>query len=129
MDLALILNQEITQAAKRAVSELYQPARMFARLPEICTVSDLAQYYGVSNDVVSKMIRDGLPHTHAGREYRFHKALLEEWTRNGEKPYLCEKCARPEEKTESKSNVITPVFERGTAAELEERFAKTAKGN
>lgn len=87
------LTREIEETVKAVVTNIYQPAQIFKDLPEIAVVRDLAHFYNISSEVVIRMAQNGMPHTHAGREFRFHRSLLIEWTRNGEKPFPCETCS------------------------------------
>jgi hypothetical protein len=45
----------------------------------------------VSDEVIRRMCDDGMPHTHAGRELRFVKNLLIDWTISGTR-YNCVTC-------------------------------------
>ncbi len=65
---------------------------MFDELPSVCSTEELATVYRSSKEVILKMAKDGMPHTHTGREYRFHKALLIEWTRTGGAIFPCQNC-------------------------------------
>jgi hypothetical protein len=75
-------------------------AGIFDCLPEIASTQDVASVYKCSTDVILGMVREGLPHTHVGREYRFHKNLLIEWTRSGSKPIPCVKCVAADRKSD-----------------------------
>jgi excisionase family DNA binding protein len=70
-------------------------------LEDVSSTEELAKSLRCSSDVVLRMAQKGMPHTHAGREYRFHKALLIEWTRTGQNPFPCVACQTSETEKQS----------------------------
>ena len=86
------LHAEIREEVRRAVAEMLEPLEMFSDLSSVSTTQELAKCFRVSDDIVRRMADEGMPHIHAGRELRFVKALIAEWTITG-KRYFCEVCS------------------------------------
>lgn len=100
MSIDVYIKKEIENSAREIIENLYKPTQLFASMPEVLGVRDLMSHYDVTDEVVYKMIARGMPHTHAGREFRFHRALLIEWTRGGETPFPCASCDKKKQKDE-----------------------------
>lgn len=79
-------------------------ATIFDDLPPVALTEEVAGVMRSSTEVVLWMSKDGMPHTHAGREYRFHRELLIEWTRTGSKPFDCEVCRKKDKEAENENN-------------------------
>lgn len=90
-ELVKALHAGIREEVRRAVAEMLEPLKMFSDLPSVSTTQELAKCLRVSDDVIRRMADEGTPHVHAGRELRFVKALVAEWTITG-KRYSCEVC-------------------------------------
>lgn len=90
-ELVKILNAEIKAEVQRTVEEFLKSVEMFSGLPSVSTTSEMAKVFRVSDDVIRRTAEEGMPHVHAGRELRFVKALIAEWTTSGKK-YFCEIC-------------------------------------
>ncbi len=90
-ELVKILSAEIKAEVQRTVEEFLKSVEMFSDLPAVSTTHELAKVFRVSDDVIRRTAEEGMPHVHAGRELRFVKALIAEWTTSGRK-YSCEIC-------------------------------------
>lgn len=91
-ELVKVLSAEIKAEARRAVEEFHKAVEMFADLPGVSTTQELAKVLRVSDDVVRRTAEEGgMPHLHVGRELRFVKNLIAEWSSTG-KRFFCEVC-------------------------------------
>lgn len=90
-ELVKALHAGIREEVQRAVAEMLEPLEMFSDLPSVSTTQELAKCLRVSDDIVRRMADEGMPHIHAGRELRFVKTLITEWSVAGKK-YSCEIC-------------------------------------
>lgn len=90
-ELVKVLSAEIKAEARRAVEEFLKAVDMFADLPAVSTTQELAKVLRVSDDVVRRTAEEGMPHVHVGREMRFVKNLIAEWSSTGKK-FFCEVC-------------------------------------
>ncbi len=91
-ELVKVLSAEIKAEARRAVEEFLKAVEMFADLPGVSTTQELAKVLRVSDDVVRRTAEEGgMPHVHVGREMRFVKTLIAEWSSTGKK-FFCEAC-------------------------------------
>lgn len=90
-ELVKALHAGIREEVQRAVAEMLEPLEMFSDLPSVSTTQELAKCLRVSDDIVRRMAEEGVPHIHAGRELRFVKTLIAEWTITGRR-YFCEVC-------------------------------------
>ncbi len=91
-ELVKVLSAEIKADARRAVEEFLKAVEMFADLQDVSTTQELAKVFRVSDDIVRRTAEEGMPHVHFGREMRFVKVHLVEWSATG-KRYFCEVCA------------------------------------
>jgi Zn-dependent peptidase ImmA (M78 family) len=108
---AEILKEEIRIEARAVVTELLKPLEPFRDLPEIATTAEVAAVFRVSKEVLGRMAEDGMPHAHAGRELRFARIRLMEWTMSG-KIFPCEICAKKSDKSSGDATQVTQnVFE------------------
>lgn len=90
-ELTKALHAGIREEVRRAVEEYLKSVEMLADLPDVSTTQELAKVMRVSDDILRRTAEDGMPHVHMGREMRFVKKLIAEWTTNGKK-YPCEIC-------------------------------------
>lgn len=90
-ELVKVWSSEIKAEARRAVEEFLKAVEMFADLPAISTTSEMAKVLRVSDDVVRRTAEEGMPHVHVGRELRFVKTLIADWSSTGKK-FFCEVC-------------------------------------
>lgn len=108
-ELVKALSAEIKAEVQRAVEEFLKAVEMFADLPTVSTAQELAKVLRVSDDVVRRTAEEGMPHIHVGREMRFVKTLIAEWSSTG-KRYFCEACGEKSGKP-SPSNFTQANFE------------------
>ena len=92
MSFEQFMREIIREEARSVINEIITPVELYPLLPHIATTNEIAEVMRVSDEVIRRMCDEGLPHTHAGRELRFSKAMLIEWTVSG-KRYNCEICA------------------------------------
>lgn len=109
-ELVKALSAEIKAEARRAVEEFLKAVEMFADLSGVSTTQELAKVFRVSDDVVRRTAEEGMPHVHFGRELRFVKANLVEWTTTG-KRYFCEVCEEKSGKPSSPTALNQANFE------------------
>lgn len=109
-ELVKVLSAEIKAEARRAVEEFLKAVEMFADLPGVSTTQELAKVLRVSDDVVRRTAEEGMPHVHVGRELRFVKNLIAEWSSTGKK-FFCEVCGEKSGKPSPPAAPVPAAFE------------------
>lgn len=110
-ELVKALSAEIKAEVQRAVEEFLKAVEMFADLPAVSTTQELAKVLRVSDDVVRRTAEEGgMPHVHVGREMRFVKTLIAEWSSTGKK-FFCEVCGEKSAKPSPPSNSSQANFD------------------
>lgn len=104
MSLDSIIREIAREEASAVLCELTARVDIFPTLPEISTTGELADALRVSEDVLRRMCEGGMPHTHAGREFRFSKILVIEWTKTG-KLFSCDICLHKTSRLSTKSQI------------------------
>lgn len=99
-ELIKALRAEFRAEAQKAVEEVFKPLEMMPDLPLVATTQEIAAALRVSDDIFRRMAEEGMPHTHAGRELRFVKALIVGWLATN-KRYFCEICSEKYGRTAS----------------------------
>src|SRR5690349_16708352 len=89
---AEFMTGQMKKAAREAVREIIEPLELFPELPPVATTPEVAAALLVSDEVLIRMAKNGMPHVHAGRELRFAKPLLINWSITGQ-IYYCEVCS------------------------------------
>lgn len=109
-ELVKLLSAEIKAEARRAVEEFLKAVEMFTDLPGVSTTQELAKVLRVSDDVVRRTAEEGMPHVHVGREMRFVKTLIAEWSSTGKK-FFCEVCGEKSAKPSPSAPPNQTIFE------------------
>ena len=58
---------------------------MTKQTPDVMTLNELAEYLRIPRSTAYKLVQEGrIPGQKAGRQWRFHRQVVDEWLRKGE---------------------------------------------